>query len=185
MVAAVGLLLSDSLSSSLDEDDEDGDDAHRLRVFLPDDSVCRQIGVLKLENDRPNIQDDGSGGMLQQHSQPPVRKCVARAPDVVVLRVAMARDVIFRGNGRILSPCIPPSWRLATAAVVALRAREDEQLMVGNGGKNERMSGSRGGGPRFPDSVIKRELPPRLASFSLSHSLIISAHQAFSLIIRQ
>ena len=141
MVAAVGLLLSDSLSSSLDEDDEDGDDAHRLRVFLPDDSVCRQIVVLKLENDRPNIQDDGSGGMLQQHSQPPVRECVARAPDVVVLRVAMARDVIFRGNGRILSPCIPPSWRLATAAVVALRAREDEQLMVGNGGKNERMSG--------------------------------------------
>ena len=40
VVAAVGLLLSDSLSSSLDEDDEDGDDAHRLRVFLPDDSVC-------------------------------------------------------------------------------------------------------------------------------------------------
>ena len=140
MVAAVGLLLSDSLSSSLDEDDEDGDDAHRLRVFLPDDSVCRQIVVLKLENDRPNIQDDGSGGMLQQHSQPPVRKCVARAPDVVVLRVAMARDVIFRGNGRILSHriLVPPSWRLATAAVVALRAREDERLMVGGGG---RMSG--------------------------------------------
>ena len=137
MVAAVGLLLSDSLSSSLDEDDEDGDDAHRLRVFLPDDSVCRQIGVLKLENDRPNIQDDGSGGMLQQHSQPPARECVARAPDVVVLRVAMARDVIFRGNGRILSPriLVPPSWRLATAAVVALRAREDERLMVGDGGR--------------------------------------------------
>lgn len=132
MAAAVALLLlSVSLSSSLDEDDEDGDDAHRLRVFLPDDSVCRQIVVLKLENDRPNIQDDGSGGMLQ-HSQPPVpvRVCVARAPDVVVLRVAMARDVILRGNGRILSPRIPPSWCLTTAAVVALRAREDERRLM-------------------------------------------------------
>ena len=112
----------------MDEDDEDGDDAHRLRVFQPDGSVCRQIVVLKLENDRPNIQDDGSGGMLQ-HSQPPVRVCVARAPDVVVLRVAMARDVIFRGNGRILSPRIPPSWHLTTAAVVP-RTYMYEQLMV-------------------------------------------------------
>ena len=120
MAAAVALLLlSVSLSSSLDEDDEDGDDAHRLRVFLPDDSVCRQIVVLKLENDRPNIQDDGSGGMLQ-HSQPPA--CVARAPDVVVLIILerVARDVILRGNGRILSPRILPSWR----------AREDERLML-------------------------------------------------------
>ena len=145
VVAVVGLLLSDSLpSSSFDEDDDVGDEAHRLRALLPpmkfgfDDAIpnrkesgALQLFVLKLVNDRPNMKDDDGGGMLQ-HSQPVL---VARAPDVVVLKVA--HDVMFCS-----SACrwVPPSWQRTMAAVAALRAREDERLMV-EGTSAAKMSG--------------------------------------------